>query len=153
VRTHKFILESEVPASPDEVFAWHELPGAVERLTPPWEKVEITERAATLQVGTRVVFQIVMGPLRKTWIAEHVEYDPPHLFTDVQREGPFAYWRHQHRFTATDRGTTLMRDEVEYALPLGLVGEIFGGAFTRAKLRRMFEYRHQVVLNHFSQKR
>jgi ligand-binding SRPBCC domain-containing protein len=32
---------------------------------------------------------------------------------------------------------------------LGLLGEIFGGGFTRVKLQRMFDYRHRVVLEHF----
>lgn len=145
----KFIRETEIPAPPEEVFAWHEQPGAVEKLTPPWERVEMVERAESLQVGTRVVFKVVMGPLRQRWVAEHTEYDPPRLFTDVQREGPFAFWRHRHRFERTAINTTRMIDEIEYALPLGFLGEIFGGSFTRTKLRRMFDYRHQVVLDHF----
>lgn len=144
-----FIKQTEIPASPEEVFEWHELPGAVEKLTPPWERVEMVERAKSLEIGTRVVFKVYTGPVWKRWVAEHVEYDPPRLFTDVQREGPFAYWRHRHRFEATDHGTTMMIDEVEYALPLGFLGELFGGAFTRAKLRKMFDYRHGVVLEEF----
>lgn len=146
----KFRKETEIPAAPEVVFAWHEEPGAVERLTPPWEKVEMIERAESLRVGTRVIFSVFMGPLRQRWVAEHTEYDPPRLFTDLQREGPFAYWCHRHRFEPTGAGTTRMIDEIEYELPLGLIGELFGGAFTRSKLRRMFDYRHQVVLDHFS---
>jgi ligand-binding SRPBCC domain-containing protein len=42
-----------------------------------------------------------------------------------------------------------MIDDVEYELPLGWLGELVGGAFTRAKLQKMFDYRHQVVLQHF----
>ncbi|MFM8393789.1 MAG: SRPBCC family protein [Acidobacteriota bacterium] len=145
----KFVKETEIPAPPEEVFAWHEQPGAVERLTPPWERVEMVERAESLQVGTRVVFKVVMGPVRQRWVAEHIEYDPPRLFTDIQREGPFAFWRHRHRFERTATNTTRMIDEIEYALPLGFLGELFGGAFTRVKLRRMFDFRHQVVLDHF----
>ncbi|MGE0886202.1 MAG: SRPBCC family protein [Blastocatellales bacterium] len=146
---HKFIKTSEIPASQQEVFDWHELPGAVERLTPPWEKVQMVERGDNLQVGTRVIFKVFTGPISQTWVAEHVEYDPPSLFVDVQRQGPFAYWHHRHRFEPTERGTTMMIDEVEYELPFGWLGDLFGGAFTRSKLQKMFDYRHQVVLDHF----
>lgn len=38
-----------------------------------------------------------------------------------------------------------MTDEIEYALPLGWLGELVAGNFTREKLRRMFDYRHEVV--------
>lgn len=145
----KFIQTSEIQAPCEEVFAWHERPGAVLELTPPWEQVEMVERGAGLQVGTRVVFKIHNGPLSQTWVAEHVEYAPPHLFADVQRRGPFAHWYHRHRFEPTPRGTTLMTDEIEYAVPLGWLGELVAGWFVRAKLKKMFDYRHQVVAKAF----
>jgi len=148
MKLQRFIKQSEIAAPPKAVFAWHELPGAVEQLTPPWERAEVLERPAPhlgLQVGTRVIFKVFTGPFWRLWVAEHTEYDPPHLFTDIQLRGPFAYWRHNHRFELTERGTTLMTDEIEYALPLGWLGELVAGNSTREKLRRMFDYRHEVV--------
>lgn len=145
MQTQTFYQESEINATPTAVFAWHERPGAVEELTPPWEKVEVLERAGNLQVGARVVFKIRNGPISQTWVAEHTEYNPPHFFTDVQRQGPFAHWVHRHRFESTERGRTKMIDEVEYALPFGCLGQCLAGWFVRAKLQRMFAYRHQVV--------
>jgi ligand-binding SRPBCC domain-containing protein len=44
----------------------------------------------------------------------------------------------------------MMTDEIEYELPLGWLGGIIAGEFTRAKLKKMFDYRHQVVLEHFT---
>ena len=144
-----YIKETEIEASPEEVFAWHEQEGAVERLTPPWERVQMVERANNLRVGARVVFKVFTGPIGQTWVAEHTVYEPPHLFVDVQRQGPFAYWSHRHRFERTPRNTTQMIDEIEYRLPMGWLGELFGGAFTRRKLDRMFAYRHRVVAEAF----
>lgn len=144
-----FRKQTEIPALPELVFAWHEQPGAVERLTPPWENVEMIKRGDSLHIGTQVIFKVFTGPISKTWVAEHVEYDPPRLFADVQRQGPFAHWYHRHRFEATERGTTIMIDDVEYELPMGWLGQLFGGAFVRAKLQKMFDYRHQVVLQNF----
>ncbi len=34
-----FVKTLDLPASAEEVFAWHEAPGAFERLTPPREPV------------------------------------------------------------------------------------------------------------------
>jgi ligand-binding SRPBCC domain-containing protein len=145
----QFRWESVVEATPEEVFAWHEAPGAVEKLTPPWEKVRMVDRGTGLTVGSRVIFRLQAGPFWKTWVAEHVAYDPPHLFADQQREGPFSYWLHQHRFERTAEGTTRMVDEIEYTLPFGWLGRFFGGALARHKLTRMFAYRHKVVQSHF----
>ncbi len=145
----KFVKQTEINAPPAEIFAWHEQPEALERLTPPWEKVKVLERGNSLAVGTRVVLQIVGGPFPQHWVAEHVEYEPPHLFADTQRKGPFAYWYHRHRFEPTTRGTTLMTDEIEYAVPFGWLGELAAGWFVRGKLQRMFDYRHSVVIQAF----
>ena len=147
MKTQRFIKQSEIAAPPEAVFAWHELPGAVERLTPPWEHAEVIEKTNGIHVGAKVVFKVYVGPFWRLWEAEHIEYKPPNLFVDIQRKGPFAYWLHRHRFEPTPQGTTLMTDEIEYALPLGWLGELAGGAFAREKLQRMFDYRHQVVAN------
>ena len=40
---------STLPASVEEVFAWHERPGAFERLTPPWERVIVIERSGGIR--------------------------------------------------------------------------------------------------------
>jgi ligand-binding SRPBCC domain-containing protein len=145
MKMQRFIKQSEIAAPPETVFAWHEQPGAVERLTPPWERLEVLEHPDGLRVGTRVVFKVRTGPFRRLWVAEHTEYKPPHLFADIQRQGPFAYWYHRHRFEPAPRGATLMIDEIEYALPLGWLGELVAGNFARDKLERMFDYRHRVV--------
>lgn len=145
----RFIKQTEIPATPEEVFKWHEGPGAVEKLTPPWERAEVVESPGSLKVGTVVKFKVYTGPLWKLWVAEHVEYDPPRLFADIQRKGPFAWWYHRHRFDPTERGTTMMTDEIEYELPLSFISQPLAGAFVRAKLQRMFDYRHRVVLDNF----
>jgi ligand-binding SRPBCC domain-containing protein len=115
-------------------------------LTPPWERVEIIERANNIQVGARVVIKTFIGPFSRLWIAEHTEYIPNRLFVDVQRSGPFAVWHHRHRFEPTARGTTIYTDDVEYALPLGWLGQLVVSRFVRAKLERLFDYRHHVVV-------
>ena len=43
------------------------------------------------------------------------------------------------------RGGTLLRDEVDYELPLGALGRWIGGGLVGRKLRRMFDYRHETT--------
>ena len=112
--------------------------------------VSLITVALSLVAGVVLGVGLIYGPLPLRWVAEHVEYEPPHLFADVQRSGPFAYWYHRHRFEPTARGTTLMTDEVDYALPLGFLGEWVAGWFVRRKLQRMFDYRHSVVTRAFA---
>jgi len=39
-----FSRKVALPVSAEEAFAWHERPGALDRLIPPWEKVRIGSR-------------------------------------------------------------------------------------------------------------
>jgi ligand-binding SRPBCC domain-containing protein len=138
-----FVKESRIAAPPDRVFAFHESPGALGRLTPPWERVVVESGGDSIRPGSRVTLRTRAGPLNLRWVAEHTEYEPPGLFADRQLSGPFASWYHRHRMIDDGHRGTLLRDEVEYELPLGPLGRLLGGRMVRRKLVRLFDYRHE----------
>ncbi len=141
----RFVARSRLPAPAAEAFRWHERPGALERLTPPWERVEVLERPRGIGDGARAVLRVSAGPLRLRWVAEHSAYEVGRRFVDTQVEGPFARWVHEHRFEPAGEGESVLEDRIEYALPLGPLGAAIGGPLTRRRLRRMFRWRHEVT--------
>jgi uncharacterized protein (TIGR01777 family) len=141
----RLIACSRLPVSPAEVFAWHERPGALARLTPPWEKVRVVESTGSIHDGDRTVLEMRVGPLRRRWVAEHGGFVDGERFEDRQRSGPFRAWHHIHRVEPEGDGA-LLTDEVEYALPLGGLGRALAAGWVRRKLERMFGYRHRVLL-------
>lgn len=141
----RFVKQSRIPAPPEAVFAFHESPGALTALIPPWERMRVIESANSLKPGSRVVLAGRVGPFPIRWVAEHTVYEPPHAFVDVQRSGPFAFWEHHHQFLDDGAGGTILRDEVEYRLPFGIVGQWLGGAMVRWQLERMFDFRHATT--------
>jgi ligand-binding SRPBCC domain-containing protein len=141
----RFVKETRIAAPPEAVFAFHERPGALEAITPPWERVRLVEGGGSIRPGSRVVLETKVGPFPLRWVAEHTEYDPPRLFADRQISGPFASWYHRHEFLDDGRGGTLFRDEITYEPPLGALGRLLSGPFVRRKLERMFDYRHEVT--------
>lgn len=64
-----------LPVSAKEIFQWHERPGALQRLIPPWESVRVTHNDGGVQDGARVELVNRMGPFRLRWIAEHHGYE------------------------------------------------------------------------------
>ena len=141
----RYVRETRINAPPELVFRFHESPDALKRLIPPWERVEVVESAGSLRPGSKVVLRGRLGPFSMRWVAVHTEYDPPHLFVDRQESGPFAAWCHQHHFLDDGEGGTILRDEIEYVPPLGLLGRWLGGRIIRRRLERMFEYRHETT--------
>jgi hypothetical protein len=63
-------------------------------------------------------------------------------FDDVQTEGPFASWRHEHRFLDEDEGRSMLEDRLRYRLPFGPVGALCDGAVER-RLAEVFAFRHR----------
>lgn len=145
---HDSIFERTVrlPVPAARAFEWHERPGALERLTPPWERVRVVARSGDgLKPGARVTLENRLGPLRLRWEAEHRDYVPGKLFRDTALSGPFKRWDHRHEFLDTPDGYSELRDRVAYALPGGVAGRWLGGRFVRGKLRALFGYRQAVT--------
>lgn len=141
----RYVKESRINAPPQVVFRFHESPGALEMLIPPWENMRVVESTGSLRVGSRVVLRGRVWVVPVRWVAVHTEYEPPYLFADVQESGPFTKWHHRHRILDDGHGGAILRDEVEYELPMGRFGRWLGGWFVRRSLERMFDFRHQVT--------
>ncbi len=140
-----FVKESLIRAAPERVFAFHESPDALARLTPPWEKVRVIQAAEISQIGSRAIIETrILGLIPARWVAEHTVYDPPRMFEDIQVSGPFRQWRHRHIVLAHEEGA-LLRDEIEYEPPLGFIGRIVAPHLIVPRLQRLFDYRHQAT--------
>ena len=140
-----FIKESVIHAAPESVFAFHELPDALPRLTPPWESARVVQPAPDLKVGSRAIVETrILGLFPARWVAEHTAYDPPRMFEDLQVEGPFHRWRHRHIVNPHPDGAVL-RDEIEYEAPLGFVGRLAAPFVIVPRLEKLFDYRHRVT--------
>jgi ligand-binding SRPBCC domain-containing protein len=141
----RFVKESIIKAAPERVFAFHELPDAIERLIPPWENAKIVQKADISQIGSQAIIeQKIFGLIPSRWVAEHTKYEPPSMFEDVQISGPFAAWRHQHIIEPHKNGS-ILRDEIEYEPPFSIFGRIAAPFAVVPKLEKMFAYRHEVT--------
>ena len=140
-----FVMESRIPASPGDVFRFHERADALTLLLPPGEPMKVVRAPSSLAPGTRVTLRGSVLGLPLEWVAVHTEYDPPRLFADRQESGPFEHWHHRHGIRDDGDGATILRDEAEYALPFGWCGRVLGGWLIRMKLTAMFDHRHEAT--------
>lgn len=124
----------------EALFAWHARPSAFERLNPPWDPVRVVRRSgpAGLDVGVELELAARVGPAEVSWLTRHVACTPPTGFVDEQQRGPFARWRHEHRFA--DGALT---DAIEWEVPLGAAGRLVAGAAIQRRLDRVFAFRHR----------
>ncbi|MDZ7780005.1 MAG: TIGR01777 family oxidoreductase [Gemmatimonadota bacterium] len=140
----KLTYRSTLPErSPEEVFAWHQRPGALERLTPPWVDARVVRRRGGIEEGGEVELEIRKGPTRVGWHLRHTDFLEGRQFTDEQVAGPMKRWRHIHRFRPDETGGTVLEDEIEMEPPLGVAGETVLPSMVERELDRLFAFRYR----------
>lgn len=137
-----------MPCDARALYDWHARPGALERLTPPWQSVRIAERRPGSdhpRIGNGAIARMMIGvgPLSIPWVAEHFDHEPPNGFSDRQVSGPFGSWTHRHRFNDLDNGWSELDDSIEYSPPAGLAGSVLLGGKLASDLDRLFWFRHE----------
>jgi uncharacterized protein len=140
----RFTYSSELPDhDPRSVFDWHERPGALERLTPPWGEMEVLRRSDGLQDGAEVELRVKKGPTSFHWHLRHRDYVYGEQLRDEQVSGPLKSWTHTQRFSELEGGGTRVQDEIELEPPLGAAGAAIGPVFLRTELGRLFRFRYR----------
>lgn len=134
-----------VPRPRAAAFAFFAEARNLEAITPPFLHFEILPPVpARLERGSLLDYRLSLYGWRFRWRTEIAAWEPGVRFVDVQLRGPFALWRHEHRFEDAEPGTRVW-DRVEYRLPLGPVGELAHAAAVRRTLERIFDYRRDRV--------
>lgn len=141
---HTLDTEFLVPQTRDEVFPFFCDALNLERITPPELEFRIlTPQPIEMVEGTLVEYRLRLWGIPFRWRTRINSWTPPESFVDEQMSGPFGFWVHRHEFAQTDAGT-LVRDHVDYGLPLSPIGEI-AHPLMRRQLTRIFRYRHKVL--------
>lgn len=138
-------FRSKLSASGSAVFSFHERDDALQQLLPAWERVRVIERSGGIEDGAKVVMEARVGLVWLRWTAVHERFVAGEEFTDRSFEGPFKRWVHRHHVEPAGLGTCWLTDTIDYELPLGRLGALVGDRFVRARLTRMFFFRHRTT--------
>ena len=145
-------FETHLNVSQQQLYGYHASGGAFERLVPPWDQIRILEwkggedtrllpsyeQFGDLSTGTEVHLKVGPSPFAISLIARHTEHTKPFGFVDEQVSGPFASWKHQHRFIQQNGHQSTLVDELTYKTPFfGLFDSLVS-----SKIDSTFHLRH-----------
>jgi ligand-binding SRPBCC domain-containing protein len=146
MRVHVLEREQRIAAPPAEVFPFFEDAYNLEAITPPFLGFRVvTPRPIEMSAGALIDYWLRLHGLPVRWRTRIEAFEPPHVFIDAQISGPYRLWHHTHVFEPDGRGGTIMRDRVRYALPFGPFGAIAHLLFVKRDLRRIFDFRQEMV--------
>jgi uncharacterized protein len=140
-----FTRRHRMPVSAEALFAWHERPGAFERLNPPWEPVHVVARSGGIRDGARVTVRVPIGPAGISWTLEHRDYVAGRQFRDVQVQGPFATWEHTHTVEPDGADASVLEDHIVYEATFRWAGGALVESALALSLARLFAYRHALT--------
>lgn len=158
-------FEQWVPVPIEKVFEFFSDPDNLPRLMPAASATRLsalnrapappsptgTSAPKAAGVGTTIVttFRVFPRlPFRSKWIARITEFEWNHHFADVQDRGPFKNWHHRHEFSTEVRsGTngTTVRDQIEYEVGFGPLGQLVDSLFVRRQMSRTFAERQSKL--------
>lgn len=137
--------EQFIPLPLENVFSFFSQAKNLEKISPPFLQFKVKSMSTQqIQKGTLIDYQLKVRGIPARWQSLITEWNPPHHFTDVQTQGPYGDWIHRHSFAAVPGGV-LIKDEVKYNMPLGILGKWFGYHYVLREIRTIFDFRRKRI--------
>lgn len=148
MKVYKIKQQQFLPVSVEQAWKFFASPVNLAKITPPnmLFKVEyISGDPSEMYAGQIMQYKIGILPgITTDWMTEITHVHKPLYFIDEQRFGPYALWHHQHWFKPVDGGVE-MTDEVNYGIPLGILGRLANAVFVEKELKRIFKFRYATI--------
>lgn len=142
IHLHRLHRTQRLPIPIPTAWEFFSDPRNLVRITPPDLDFVITSGLErTMHPGQIITYTIrpLMG-VRRRWVTEITHVDPPHLFVDEQRFGPYRFWHHLHRFVEVEGGVE-MTDTVHYLIGIPLIDPLIDRFVVRPRLEGIFDFR------------
>ena len=152
MKIYNLTREQFLPITLQEAWDFFSSPTNLAKITPAHMKFKILYISGgnKAYAGQIIRYKINVLPfLPMHWVTAITQVKEPLHFIDEQRFGPYALWHHQHHFKEV-AGGILMTDEVNYAIPLGLLGRLAHWLFVGKEVNTIFEHRFKALEDFFS---
>jgi ligand-binding SRPBCC domain-containing protein len=143
-----------LPSGIREAWDFFATPKNLHVLTPARMNIRMLSNSGgeKMTQGQIIKYKVRIFPMITVgWTTEILEVHEPFYFIDTQPSGPYSMWHHKHTFKEVEGGVEMM-DEVNYSVPLGILGRLANSLFVNREVNRIFDYRFKVLSNFFTQR-
>lgn len=150
-------LKREQQLNCDIETAWKFFSSAnnLSKITPKDMNFIVRTKLENDEIYEGMIIDYYVSPLlgiKMDWQTKITQVDQRRSFTDFQMKGPYKLWNHYHEFIPNEKGV-LIKDTVDYELPMGFLGEIAHKLFVKNKLEHIFSYRFNILEEMFNSKK
>jgi ligand-binding SRPBCC domain-containing protein len=151
---HQLYREQQLNCDIETAWKFFSAANNLSKITPKEMKFVVLTEFENDEIYEGMIIDYFVSPLfgiKMKWQTEIIHVDLKKSFTDFQKKGPYKLWHHFHEFIENENGV-LMKDTVDYELPLGFLGEIAHSILVKKKVEDIFNYRHQILEEKFNKK-
>ena len=144
--------KQKLPISVNKAWDFLSSPLNLKTITPEYMGFNILSGADRKMYPGQII-QYIVTPLfgiKTKWVTEITHVQENKYFVDEQRFGPYALWHHKHFIRPIDGGVE-MEDIIDYKIPFGLIGQLFHPIIIKPKLKEIFDYRHDKLIEIFGE--
>lgn len=144
---HKLFREQQLHCDIETAWKFFSSANNLSEITPKDMGFTVLTTMADDKIYEGMLIDYYVSPLfgiKMKWQTEITHVDFQKSFTDFQKKGPYKLWNHHHEFIPNESGV-LMRDTIDYELPIGFLGEIAHSLLVKNKLEYIFDYRFKVL--------
>lgn len=140
----------KLPISQQEAWEFLSDPKNLKVITPDYMGFEILSGADRPMFSGQIIQYIVtpVAGVKTKWVTEITHVKEGEYFVDEQRFGPYALWHHKHFIKAIPGGVE-MEDIIDYKLPFGFIGQLTHPILVQPKLKEIFDYRKNKLIELF----
>lgn len=143
--------EQFLPVSLSEAWDFISDPRNLSRITPPALDFKIVSRVP-VRIHEGLVIEYRVKPFLGVpvkWISLIQDIQRPFGFSDIQVQGPYTRWHHDHYLREVPGGV-LMQDTVRYEIFLTQILPWIDTRFVQRRLRWIFDYRAKALAEIFA---
>ncbi|MAR97918.1 MAG: cell division inhibitor [Formosa sp.] len=144
--------KQKLPISVNKAWDFLSSPINLKTITPEYMGFNILSGADRKMYPGQII-QYIVTPLfgiKTKWVTEITHVQENKYFVDEQRFGPYALWHHKHFIRPIDGGVE-MEDIIDYKIPFGLIGQLVHPIIIKPKLKEIFDYRHDKLIEIFGE--
>ncbi|WP_267405194.1 MULTISPECIES: SRPBCC family protein [unclassified Chryseobacterium] len=149
---HQLYREQQLNCDIQTAWKFFSSANNLSEITPKDMKFIVLTKFENDKIYEGMIIDYFVSPLfgiKMKWQTEILKVDFQKSFIDFQKKGPYKLWHHHHEFIENENGV-LMKDTVDYELPLGFLGEIAHTILVKKKLEDIFNYRYKILEERFN---
>ena len=144
-----------IAAPLDKIWDFVSSPANLRKITPQYMGFNVITENLPEKMYEGMIIAYEVSPLlgiKMKWVTEITHVKEKEFFVDIQQQGPYLFWHHEHHFNETSDGI-VMKDILNYRPPFGIFGQIANKLIIEKKLNEIFAFRKLRLEEIFGNKR